>query len=434
MSEHIFQIKGAEQFYNDLVKSSPEWFVAYRNKCLEESRNIPIPSVKDEEWKYTNLALLNNNEYTLPPHFDLKDPEQLWQYADKRDINFVMVNGCFISELSNVDDIDGLEAMHLQEAANHGRLTEEHFTVTTKNDIQPFLAINGAYHRCGAYIKISKAFKSERMIHIININTSDKPYSISPRNIILTERSSQAAIMESHISLTNAAYFVNPLTDIYLEENAVVEYTKAQNDSKEAIHISQTRVWQERDSQFHGFSYMHGAKLTRNNLTITLNGEGTYSMLDGLYILNQEQHADNHSLVNNLHPNCETSQLYKGILNDASRAVFNGKIYVDAIAQKTNAYQLNKNLLLGKKARIDTKPQLEIFADDVKCTHGATIGQLVEDEVFYLQTRCIPREAAVRMIAYAFAAESVDNIKSEVMRKRILALVEEAFAELNFNL
>lgn len=427
MDQKTFQLNGAENFFADLLKPSPDWFVKYRKDSLEKSRNIPIPSVKDEEWKYTNLALLSKHDFALPPHFKLEDSEAVWNYASKDDLNFVMVNGCFISELSNFENHTGLEAMHLQEAINQGKIPEDQVTVTTANDIEPFLSINAAYHRCGAYLKIDKQFDTKKTIHILHINTSDKAYSISPRSLIHLERSAQATVLESHISLVDSAYFVNPLTDIYLDDNAVLYYTKAQDDSKEAIHIGQTRVWQQRDSQLHSLSFMQGAQLTRNNVTVTLNGEGTHSTIDGLYLLNDNQHADNHSLVNHLHPNCESSQLYKGILNGSSRAVFNGKIYVDPIAQKTNSYQLNKNLLLGPKARVDTKPQLEIFADDVKCTHGATIGQLDEEQMFYLQARGIQKHEALKALAKGFVNDLIDSVEPSSITEKLHKLIEPTF-------
>lgn len=419
MTDKSFQINGADGFYQELIDRAPDWFAQYREKSLNDSRQIAIPTLKDEEWKYTSLALLADHQYGLPDGHDLTDKEQLWRYADKDDIHFVMVNGCFISELSTTDGVEGLKMMHLQEAVNQGLVDQEHYSVTTTNDIQPFLAINGAYHRCGAYIKIDKKFAADRLIHILHINIGKNNYAISPRSMIFVDRSAQASVLESHISFYDNAYFVNALTDIYCGENATLHYTKTQKESEEAVHIGQTRVWQQRDSQFKSFSFMNGAKLTRNNLTITLDGEGIYSLLNGLYLTDGSRHVDNHTLVDHKHPNCESSQLYKGILYDQARAVFNGKIYVKSIAQQTNAYQLNKNLLLGQKARVDTKPQLEIFADDVKCTHGAAIGQMDANELFYLQTRGVSREEAEVMLSEGFINDVLDSIEIESIRRKI---------------
>ena len=222
----------------------------------------------------------------------------------------------------------------------------------------------------------------------------------------------------------------NALTDIFLSENAVLHYCKSQKESLKAFHIGQTRVWQEWDSQFDGFSFMAGSLLTRNNLDIVLNGEGTGATLNALYSAGGHQHVDNHTSVDHRAPNCTSNQLYKGILNEAARAVFNGKVFVRPIAQKTNSYQLNKNLLLGKDCRVDTKPQLEIFADDVKCTHGATIGQLDEDELFYLQTRCIPKKAATQMLAQGFVEDLFSQIKSNSIHQKLNILIEPSFKAL----
>lgn len=419
MADKNFKINGAEEFYKSLIDHAPQWFAKFRNDSLEASRSISIPTVKDEEWKYTSLALLANHDYELPTHHDLEAAEQLWQYADKEDIHFVMVNGCFVSELSNFDGIEGLNVLHLQEAVNQGLMTEAHYKATTKNDIQPFLAINNAYHRCGAYINVNKKFNDKRLIHIVHINTLDKPYTISPRSAIFMERSSQARILESHISLTDSAYFVNALTDVYLDENSNLQYVKTQKESFQAVHIGQTRVWQKRDSQFKTFSFVNGSKITRNNLSIILEGEGTHTILNGLSLIQDDRHVDMHSFVHHLFPNCESSQLYKALLTDKGRSVFNGKIHVKDIAQQTNAYQLNKALLLGKDCRVDTKPELEIFADDVKCSHGAAIGQLDEDEVFYLQTRGIARETAVEMLSEGFINDVLDSIESDAIRVKV---------------
>ena len=200
-----------------------------------------------------------------------------------------------------------------------------------------------------------------------------------PRTLITLDQSSEVTVLESHIAFNDQiVYFTNALTDVFIEENATLHYSKAQKESLNAFHIGQTRVCQERNSNYDGFTLTAGSKLTRNNLNIVLNGEGAGAILNALYSIYGEQHVDNHTSVDHRVPNCTSNQLYKGILNNDSRAVFNGKVFVRPIAQQTNSYQLNKNLLLGDKCRVDTKPQLEIFADDVKCTHGATIGQLDE--------------------------------------------------------
>ena len=220
------------------------------------------------------------------------------------------------------------------------------------------------------------------------------------------------------------------LTDISLAKNALLYYSRAQKENLKSYHIGNTRVWQERDSNFQGFSFVAGGALIRNNLDVVLNGEGAQSFLNALYSVYGTQHVDNHTSVDHRVPNCMSNQLYKGILNGASRAVFNGKIFVRPIAQKTNSYQLNKNLLLGKDCRVDTKPQLEIFADDVKCTHGATIGQMNEEELFYLQTRAIGKQDATRMLARGFAEDVLNQIKNEAVHQKLTEYLQPSFEKL----
>lgn len=424
-TEHkLLQIPGSKEFYQSLTENAPEWFVSFREANKSKACEVAIPSVKDEEWKYTSLSLVADNEYPLPTHHDLKDQDAILDYVKKEEIHLVLVNGCFISSLSNCTGFDGLTMLHLQDAVNQGRLSEEDFNRSTLNDAQPFLAVNNAYHRCGAYVQVSKKFNKDQLIHIVHVSTEDKPYSVCPRNIIKVERSAEASVIESYICLKDNSYLINAVTDIHLEENAVLHYAKAQKESLQAVHIGQTRVWQKRDSKLDSFSFMNGAKLTRNNITVYSEGEGTDTAIDGLYLIDGEQHVDNHTLIDHQQPNCTSHQLYKGILNGSSRAVFNGKIFVQQIAQQTNSYQLNKNLLLGSDCRVDTKPQLEIFADDVRCTHGATIGQINEDEMFYLQSRCIPRSEALQMLCKGFYEDVLDKIEQQSIRDKISSLIQ----------
>ena len=221
----------------------------------------------------------------------------------------------------------------------------------------------------------------------------------------------------------------NAVTDMRIASNAVVGYCKAQAESHQAVHIGTTRIWQEKASSLDSFSFDHGGVFARNNLSILIKGEGTNTIMNGLYGLDGDQHVDNHTLLDIQHPNCTSYQLYKGLLNGKSRAIFNGKIYVHAIAQKTNAYQLNKHLLLGNQARVDTKPQLEIFADDVKCTHGATIGQLSQEEIFYLQSRCITQQMAIQLLSKGFIDDIINTIKCDSIRGKLSNLLLKKFPE-----
>jgi Fe-S cluster assembly protein SufD len=211
--------------------------------------------------------------------------------------------------------------------------------------------------------------------------------------------------------------------------NAQVGYCKVQAESHQAVHIGTTRVWQDAGSSLDAFSFAYGGQMIRNNLSVFLKGQGACTTMNGLYAIDGSQHVDNHTLLDIQQPDCTCSQLYKGLLNGHSRAVFNGKIYVHSAAQKTNAYQLNKHLLLGRDARVDTKPQLEIFADDVKCTHGATIGQLSEEEIFYLQSRCISQKMAIVLLSKGFIDDIINTIKVDSIRGKLSRLLLKKFPE-----
>jgi len=355
-------------------------------------------------------------------------------YRNDGDINIVFVNGSLSTELSNINKIPkGITISTIDEAiANNVPHIEKFLTKYDLANEAVFVGLNEALNETGTYIGVEKKTVTEGLIHIIHVTSSKSTNTVSmPRTLITLDQSSEATILESHIAFNDKiTYFTNALTDIFLGEDTTLHYSKAQKESLNAFHIGQTRVWQERNSNYDGFTLTAGGKLTRNNLNIVLNGEGADAILNALYSIYGEQHVDNHTSVDHRVPNCTSNQLYKGILNNASRAVFNGKVFVRPIAQLTNSYQLNKNLLLGTKCRVDTKPQLEIFADDVKCTHGATIGQLDENEMFYLQTRCIPRNVATKMLVHGFVDDLFSTIKNDSIHQKVDALMQPSFEKL----
>ncbi|MBP6343054.1 MAG: Fe-S cluster assembly protein SufD [Candidatus Omnitrophica bacterium] len=412
------------------IEASPAWLAEARRNSWARFAEIGIPSTRHEEWKYFNLKTLTS--LVLKPCSDTKlvNIKDIKEYLDEKDINVVFVNGVFSAEFSTLKNLPkGLTIETLSKSekagADEGR---EMLKRTTVNDPEPFVSLNTALHRDGVYIRIEDKAVLTDIIHIVHFTTDIKDTAVFPRTFIVTGRSVQASILESFIGLDNEVYFVNPVTDIHVGDNTVLNYYKAQADSPKAIHIGAVRTTQDANSQLEAFSLAIGSQMARNNISVASNGEGTDSILDGLYVLGGSQEVDNHTLIDHRQPNCTSHQLYKGILNDQSHAVFNGKIFVQPIAQKTNSYQLNKHLLLGKECRVDTKPQLEIAADDVKCTHGATIGQLNEDEVFYLQTRCIGKEDAVRMLSRGFVDDILDKLRDQNVRRKLSRLLSKKIA------
>jgi len=417
-----------------IAGSGPGWLSELRQAGLSRFTESGIPTTKDEEWKYTNVVALAERKFSFAAKGDLFEKKEFARYCSDDDINLVFVNGYLSEDLSNLRDIPaGVNISTLQEAIRQGdTAVQEHLTRYETGSTNPFTALNQALCDDMPYIKVADKTVSKKLIHIVHVASfKGKDILLTPRNLIVLGKQSEANIMISHISFNDdLSYLASSLTDIFLDEQAVLFFCKAQDESQNAFHIGTTRVWQERDSNFQGFSQMTGGLVTRNNLDVIINGEGANATLDGLYCVNKKQHVDNHTSVDHRFPNCTSNQLYKGLLNGAARSVFNGKIFVKAIAQKTNSYQLNKNLLLGTDCRVDTKPQLEIFADDVKCTHGATIGQLNEDEIFYLQTRTIPRKRAINMLSHGFVDDILNTIASDSVRSKLHILLEPTFAAL----
>lgn len=423
--------------FNKIVQSAaadnPRWLSEYRKKHSNRIINDGLPSVKDEEWKYTNVSSIKEGCFKLAEQAAFGHTKDLKEYLSDGGINIVLVNGILSKELSDLNKLPkGVLVLTLSEALKQKEETLKEIIAKFEEFEQTstFTSINGALNSGGTYIHIAKNAVVTDLIHVVHVTSTDKTNTlVLPKTIINCETSSEANILESHICFnTGAVYLAVSLTDIYMAENAVLHYTKAQDESKNAYHIGQTRIWQERNSNFDGFSQMTGAKITRNNLDIIISGEGSNANLNALYSVCGTQHVDNHTAVDHRVENCTSNQLYKGILNDKSRAVFNGKIFVKPEAQRTNSYQLNKNLLLGAGCRVDTKPQLEIFADDVKCTHGATIGQLNRNEIFYLQTRNISKTKAKEMLSRGFAQDALKHISNGSVRQKLQILLEPSFA------
>jgi Fe-S cluster assembly protein SufD len=315
----------------------------------------------------------------------------------------VLINGVLWGELSDLKHLPhGLTVSSLDAALAHGNNEiQETISKLTPNDTKAFLWMNQALFLDGAYIHVAANAVIEPLIHIIHVTSGISPETVVfPRTFISVGEAAEVNILESHVCYEPVPYLSNAVTDMRIAQGALVGYCKAQAESHQAIHIGTTRIWQEQQSALDSFSF------------------------------NANQHVDNHTLLDIQHPNCTSYQLYKGLLNGASRAIFNGKIYVHSQAQKTNAYQLNKHLLLGKDARVDTKPQLEIFADDVKCTHGATIGQLSQEEIFYLQSRCISKKMAIQLLSKGFIDDILNTIKIESIRGKLSRILHKKFPEI----
>ena len=342
----------------------------------------------------------------------------------------VFVNGHFDEKLSRITDLPkGVIAGNISEAIKQkSPIIEKHFGKYADYKNQIFTALSTAYIKDGAFIFIPDGKVIEDAFHILFLTTSDDNKILSqPRNLFVIGKNSQVTIIEHYSSLNEDVYFTNAVTEIYADENAVIDHIKLQEESKKAFHIGRMEVDQERASNFSSHSISFGADLSRNDFNTKFNAEGGESMLNGLFLIEGTQLFDVHTMIDHAKPHCNSHEHYKGILDNKARGVFNGKVMVRKDAQKTNAFQENNNILLSDDALVNTKPQLEIFADDVKCSHGATIGQLDKDSMFYLKSRGISEETAKIILIHAFASDVIQSIKVQPIKDYIEEILSKRF-------
>ena len=314
-------------------------------------------------------------------------------------------------------------------------VVDNYFNTIAKNN-NSLSELNTAFTKEGAFINIPKNTIVAKPIQILNFSTgSESEILLQPRNLVVVDENSHVQIIERHQSLTSNAVLTNSVTEIFANKRAIVDYYKVQNDHENASLIDNTFIHQKRESHASVHTFTFGGNLTRNNLNFYQHGERIDSTLKGITIIGDKQHVDHNTLVHHIEPNCESHQDYKGIFNDKSTGVFNGKVVVEKEAQKTNAFQANNNILVSDQSAINTKPQLEIFADDVKCSHGCTIGQLDTDALFYMKTRGIPEKEAKALLMYAFANNVLESVKIATLKTRINKLIANKIGvNIGFNL
>lgn len=386
-----------------------------------------FPNKKEEAWKYTSLNKVLKHDYSVfPKQENALEYREVKRYFihDIDTYKIVFIDGKYSSHLSETTH-DGMDICLMSAALSKPKyriIIENYFNKITTHD--SLASLNTAFSHEGAYIHIPKNKLVEKPIQIIHFSTgSEAALMLQPRNLIIVDENSHVQIIERHQSLTKNAVLTNSVTEIYANKRAIVDYYKVQNDNQEASLIDNTFIKQKQESHASVHTFSFGGKLIRNNLNFYQHGERLDSTLKGITIIGDKQHVDHNTLVHHITPNCESHQDYKGIFGDNATGVFNGKVVVNKEAQKTNAYQSNNNLLLNDKATINTKPQLEIFADDVKCSHGCTIGQLDENAMFYLRTRGIPEKEAKALLMYAFANTVLESVKINELKRRINKLI-----------
>ncbi len=387
---------------------------AYRKDALKKFNELRFPTVKDEEWKYTNVNPIISKYFKPSADAIAAGTDGIERFFINRNdfIHLVFINGRFSDALSfGWNDTKGFTVTNLHNAAKtNPALVSKYIGKNAGIEDNIFTALSSAFIEDGTFIHVEKNTKVEKPVHIFYVTSANEEVMNSPRNLFIADANSEIKIIESYEALTSGSYFTNVVTEIFLEENARVEHIKIQDEALSAYHIARTEVLQAKGSNYLSYNVDFGGSIVRNNLHTKFNESGAENNLRGLYLTSGDQLVDNHTRIDHAMPNCLSHELYKGVLNDNSRAVFNGKVMVRKDAQKTNAFQENKNLLLSDNALVNTKPQLEIFADDVKCTHGATVGQLNKDSLFYLKSRGFSHETALRVLIYAFASDVVHAI------------------------
>ena len=410
-----------------------------RSEAIKNFESIGFPNKKLENWKYTSLKnLLKNDFIVLPEINNLLEFKDIKKYLidDIDSYKIIFVDGKYSSHLSDTTH-EGMDICILSAALSQSKyelLVENYFNKIANDD--GITSLNTAFSSEGAFIHIPKNKFVDKPIQIIHFSTgNESSLMFQPRNLIIVDENSQVQIIERHQSLSENKVFTNSVTEIYADKKSIIDYYKIQNDNLQASLIDNTYVDQQRNSSFTMHTFSFGNELVRNNLNISQNDQFIETTIKGVTIIGDKQHVDHNTLINHNKPNCNSHQDYKGIYDDKSTGVFNGQVMVKKVAQKTNAFQSNNNVLLSDQAIINAKPQLEIYADDVKCSHGCTVGQLDKNALFYLKSRGIPEKEATALLMYGFANNILESVKIPEIKTRINHIIANKLGvKIGFNL
>jgi Fe-S cluster assembly protein SufD len=408
----------------------PSWLFPMRKAGIARFAELGFPTTRHEDWRFTNVAPIAKLPFrpVFNTNTDGITAEALGEltFANLTGARLVFVNGQFANGLSTVRSLPkgvragSLAAMLRSDSA----LLEKHLGRHVRMEDHAFAALNTAFFLDGAFIHVPAGVVVPEAIQLVFVSTVEESgATMHPRNLIVAEKRSQLTVVESYVRTVDSPYFTNAVTELVADDGAMIEHVKIQDESRDAFHIATVHGQFGRHSRVNAHSFALGARLSRNNIRANLAGEGVECILNGLYLTKGDQLADHHMIVEHAQPQCASHEYFNGILKDKSKGVFHGRILVQPIAQKTDAKQTNKNILLSDEATVDTKPQLEIYADDVKCTHGATVGQLNDEAIYYLRSRGIGLETAKQMLIHAFAGEIIDRVRCEPVREALDKLV-----------
>ena len=425
MEEKDVYLSGFSRFEKEQGGKVPPWLRAVRATAIDRFAERGFPGARDEEWRFTPLAPLLQVPFQLAvsrPSAPAASALERFRFDTGEGPRLIFINGQFSPELSQSRALPkGVFAGNLEGALNqYPEQVQAHLTRHARFEDAPFAALNTAFLRDAAVVVLPRNAVLTEPIHLVFVAVGEgEPTAAYPRALILAGVNSQAAIVQSYLGPAASVYFTNAVTEIVAEEGALLDHYKLQRESRRAFHLETMQVRQGRSSKFLSNNITLGGAWVRNEIGVSLTAEGCECTLNGLYFGSDNQLIDNHTIIDHAMPHCASHELYKGILDGKARGVFNGKIFVRQDAQKTDAKQTNKTLLLSDDATINTKPQLEIYADDVKCTHGATVGQLSAEAIFYLRARGIGLQEARSLLTYAFANDVVGKIQVEPLRRQL---------------
>jgi len=420
-------------FASNGARAEPAWMRDTRREGIERFAALGFPTPRNEDWHFTSVASIAESVFSPLRGASgqvAKSALEPFTFGQSAWPTMVFVNGKYDASLSTPALLaKGVRALDLSSVMrDEPALIEPWLGKLSPSEDRSFSALNAAFMSDGAVVHIAPDTQAPVPLHLIFVSDANAAKGVAHlRNLIVAGRNSKATVIESYVSLGDSGYFTNAVTEVQVEPGATLTHYKIQRESQRAFHVHTIDAHQARDSHYVSFSFATGGKLSRTNIYTNLDGDGCGATLNGLYMADDEQHVDHQTNIIHSQPNCFSREIYKGILSGSAHGVFNGKVYVYPIAQKTDGKQTNNNLLLSEGARIDTKPQLEIFADDVRCTHGATVGRLDEMALFYMKSRGVSADKATRLLTYAFAADVLETIEVQAVRDELERATLERF-------